>query len=798
MSEPLWKLTRKDCKWVWSDEQQQTFEKLKQSISTRCMAFFNVKWETEVIVDASHTGIGAVLCQYNPINREDRRIVCFASRMLTDVERRYSQCEKEALAAVWGPERFWIYLMGKQFKLITDNRAIQLIFANTAAKPPARIERLALRLSQFDYTVEHKPGISNIADYYSRHPLKAKASAFLEELKTEQYINFIVKTVLPVAVTVKEVTQATEQDEEMQKLIKALSTGITPDKLPKELTKYKQVYHELNVTKGIILRAQRILIPLCLRRRIVELAHVGHQGIVKTKRLIRSRVWYPGIDSQVEDLIRNCMACQTNVDAVKYEPMKITEMPAGPWQSVSGDFYGPMSNNRYLFVNHCDYSRYVLVDELKSVAFCHVKPILERHFSIFGTPHVYKTDNGSPFQSYDFEDFAKQWGFKHQKITPYWPRANPEVESFMKKINKVLRIVKLHGKDESIALQSFLRVYRATPHCTTKIAPAILMLGYSRTSGIPAIEDTFKNAHEIAKENDKLAKLKMKEEYDKRMKVKKPTIKEGSRVMVKWDRKNKTKAFWDPLPYMVTKVKGSMITAERESPRHTVTRNSSRFKEVKQGDGLKGNRKKNKSIKGDGNDRWIVSNGNKEDGGRKEDEKSIEEDGSKGDDGQKEDDGSKEEDKSKKDDGRNEDDGRREDDGSKEDYERKEDDGRKEDDRSKENYERKEDGGSKESNGSKEDDRRKESKESKDKKNNETKEVKSKKDGENKVEAKNSTFGNKTQNSKNMKEKNPVGRPTKERQEQLNKERRTNEEQKAPVRRSSRIKEKMSEGRGKM
>ena len=66
---------------------------------------------------------------------------------------------------------------------MTGNRAVQLIFANTATKPPARIERLALRLSQFDFEVVHKPGNSNIADYYSRHPLKAGPSEFLKELQ---------------------------------------------------------------------------------------------------------------------------------------------------------------------------------------------------------------------------------------------------------------------------------------------------------------------------------------------------------------------------------------------------------------------------------------------------------------------------------------------------------------------------------------------------------------------------------------------------------------------------------------
>ena len=48
-----------------------------------------------------------------------------------------------------------------------------MIFANTRSRPPARIERLALRLSQFDYEIVHEPGATNAVDYYLRHPLKS-------------------------------------------------------------------------------------------------------------------------------------------------------------------------------------------------------------------------------------------------------------------------------------------------------------------------------------------------------------------------------------------------------------------------------------------------------------------------------------------------------------------------------------------------------------------------------------------------------------------------------------------------
>jgi hypothetical protein len=69
-------------------------------------------------------GLGAVCTQFNPDNPGERKIVTFVSKMLTDVEKRYSQVEKEAYAVVWACERLHLYLFGTRFRLVTDNRAV--------------------------------------------------------------------------------------------------------------------------------------------------------------------------------------------------------------------------------------------------------------------------------------------------------------------------------------------------------------------------------------------------------------------------------------------------------------------------------------------------------------------------------------------------------------------------------------------------------------------------------------------------------------------------------------------------
>ena len=115
LAEPLRQLTRSDSEWVWGEIQQDAFDRLRAALTSDCVvAHYDQSADTELKVDASPVGLGAILLQRS---NGTVRPVAYASRTLTDVERRYSQTEKEALAVVWACERFHIYLYGKPFTL---------------------------------------------------------------------------------------------------------------------------------------------------------------------------------------------------------------------------------------------------------------------------------------------------------------------------------------------------------------------------------------------------------------------------------------------------------------------------------------------------------------------------------------------------------------------------------------------------------------------------------------------------------------------------------------------------------
>ena len=255
------------------------------------MSYFDPHQATEVIVDASPVGLGALLVQND-------KVICYASRVLSDVETRYSQTEKEMLAVVWAVEHFHLYLYGAQFTIITDHQPLIGIFRSHKATS-ARIDRWKLRLMPYNYHLVYKPGKDekNPADFLSRHP---NCSEPQPESVAEEYVNYVCANAVPTAMTLQEIQLETSVDDTMQMVIQAIETNNWSDP---STTEYKKVSDELSVHKGIILRGHRIVMPTSLRRRTIHLAHIGHQGIIKTKRLLRSKVWFPNIDKMVEETI---------------------------------------------------------------------------------------------------------------------------------------------------------------------------------------------------------------------------------------------------------------------------------------------------------------------------------------------------------------------------------------------------------------------------------------------------------------------------------------------------------------
>ena len=486
------------------------------------MAYFDPKKETELITDASPTGLSAILMQKTP-DSDDRRVVAYASRTLTPVERRYSQTEKEALAIVWAIEKLNIYLYGSHFKLVTDCKPVQLIFGNPKSKPPARIERWNLRLQRYDFEAIHTPGVHNPSDYLSRHAIPGEER---ESSLAEEYVHFLSANAVPKAMTLDEIQRATKQDKTLQCvswLIRNQNWNKVDD-LPTEyqeadqveLKSFRKVKDELTVSdqSDIILRNSQIVVPTALREKAISLAHEGHQGLVKTKQLLREKVWFPGIDKFVKRTIETCIACQANGPDNRPDPLQMSPLPPTPWHTLHIDFCGPFPTGEYLLVVIDAYSRFPEVDIVRSTSATAIIPKLDRIFATHGIPTVIRSDNGPPFTSHEIERYMEENGIEHREITPLWPQANSEAENFMKPLTKAIRSSHAEGKTWTKHLYKFLLNYRTTPHSTTGFSPAELLFNRKVYNKLPQLIQEAPSTSKQVQENDEKARSKMKENAD--------------------------------------------------------------------------------------------------------------------------------------------------------------------------------------------------------------------------------------------------------------------------------------------
>ena len=595
LSAPLRALTRKNSHFSWTSQTQESFDKIKQALtSDTVIAYFDKTKETELFTDASPTGLSAILSQKTP-NTDDRKIVSYVSRALSDVERRYSQTEKEALAIVWAIERLHIYLYGAKFTLFTDCKPLQLILCNPRSKPPARIERWYLRLQGYDFNVIYKCGNENPSDFLSRHIRSESPTKNSTHHNVEEYVNFLANHAIPKALTVEEIQDATLEDKTLQMLIDIIETnswhklnaistasnGFNTD----DLKSFAKVREELTVNerKNIILRGSRLIVPQSLRSRVISIAHEGHQGLVKTKQLIREKIWFPGIDKDVKNMIDNCLPCQAVGNANKPAPLRMNELPPAPWHTLHLDHCGPFPSGEYILVVIDAYTRFPEIAIVTSTSAFTTINHLRRIFATHGLPSRVKTDNGPPFNSKELRDYMNENGISFTPITPLWPQANAEAENFNKVLEKAIRTAQIEGRDWKRELYRFLLNYRATPHITTKHSPAKLLFNREIRTKLPSRIDENKCPIDTEiRENDEKAKEKMKKNADKKSGAKERDIQIGDFVLIRQKRRNKFSSNFDPKPYRVVKVKGTTITALRNG--HYVTRNISFYKRIPKND----------------------------------------------------------------------------------------------------------------------------------------------------------------------------------------------------------------------
>lgn len=420
--------------------------------------------------DASNFAVAGIFSHEFPTG--EKRPIAFVSRALSKTERKYSTLEKEALAIVFCLIKLKQYLLGNHFTLRTDHKPLLTIFGENKGLPvmaAACMQRWAVLVSTFSYSIQYVKGKSNEADGLSRIPN-------VENIKDEQiesnFINLI-ESENHLHISFKDVARETKRDPVLSKLTEAIQRGIVKNLKGVEYQAFRDKDWELSVESDCILWGYRTVIPTKLRQNVLMELHRSHLGIVKTKALSGSYVWWPKIDGNIEKIVRNCVPCQE----LQVSPEKSKLIPWKPcasiWSRIHIDFAGPI-NGQYLFIVIDSLSKWAEVFKTKDITSTFTIGKIRELISRYGLPDTIVSDNGRQFTSDEFKSFLKLNNIRHILTAPGRPATNGQAENFVKTLKKAIFAVlktSKHSNLETIILQ-FLFDYRNTKHCTTGETPA--------------------------------------------------------------------------------------------------------------------------------------------------------------------------------------------------------------------------------------------------------------------------------------------------------------------------------------
>ena len=461
---PLYKLLKKNSTWQWTDECNNVFQECKSLLtSDAVLAHYDTKKQLKLSCDASQYGLGAVLSH---VLKGEEHPITFASRTLSKAERNYGQVKKEALALIFGVKKFHKYVYGRMFTMVTDHKPLISIFNPKAAVPSiaaARMQRWAMLLSAYQYTIEYKCGkLHANADCLSRLPVQDNKD--LEDPSTVFQVSFVEE--LPV--TAANIANETRKDNTLATVYQYVMEG-WPHKIPEGALKpYYQRKDQLATDQSCLLWGLRVIIPPTLQAQILNELHVSHPGIVKMKALARSIVWWPNMDKDIEGVVTSCQSCATQRILPPVAPLHTWPWASHPMQRIHIDFASIEQFQVLVIID--SHSKWIEAIPLRSATASTTVDALRIFFASFGLPTEIVSDNGPQFTAQDFKDFCVNNGIKHTLIPPYHPATNGAVE---RAVQVVKQAVKKMSNMLSLKrrLARFLLIYRTTPHATTEMRP---------------------------------------------------------------------------------------------------------------------------------------------------------------------------------------------------------------------------------------------------------------------------------------------------------------------------------------
>ena len=470
---PLNELLKKNVKWVWTEDCEKAFKKIKNYLlSDLALAHYDPERPLILATDASNYGIGAVILH----RYEDgsTKPIAHASRTLLPAEKHYSQIEKEALSIIFGIKKYHRFLHGRPFILQTDHKPLVTIFGSKKGIPTHtanRLQRWGVTLLNYQFKMEyisssklgHADGLSRLIPI-NRESLEETVIA---ALKDETEINEVLcNTIRELPVTLEKIKKAAETDDFIKK---------TKDQIRmNQRNRKEKKISAFSMCDNTLMYADRVVMPKSLQKDILREFHTGHPGMSRMKSLMRCYTYWPQMDKDIENFVKKCRGCQLAAKAppVMTKPWPETDVP---WTRLHIDYAGPIKGFYYLIIVD-SFTKWPEIFKFKHPTTKNTISALDEIFSRFGIPKTLVSDNGTMFTAEEFKTYCSSLNIEHITTPVYHPRSNGQVERMVDTFKRSLK--KNQGMDtDEKAIQTFLAVYRVTPNPNnrTKASPAELM-----------------------------------------------------------------------------------------------------------------------------------------------------------------------------------------------------------------------------------------------------------------------------------------------------------------------------------
>jgi hypothetical protein len=466
---PLYSLLKKNVKFHWGPDQQKCFCVVKSLFTNnKVLKMYNPNYETLLETDSSGYGTAAVLMQRENSNA-NWCPVQFASRTLNSAEKNYSNIEREALSVVFGCDRFRKFLLGAKFIIRNDQQPLRKLLAHDSNVPTtcsARLQRWALKLSQYNYIFQYSRGQNNVnSDCLSRLPLNDT----VHECEPYELI-FTVNALNSMPVTCVEIKQHTDLDKDLVQLKHYIKYGCPIRMNNPKLNQFKHIISEMSILKGCILYNSRVFIPQSLRKLVLNQIHEGHPGICAMKSIARSLIWYPGIDKDITELVKSCTQCQSNQSKPPQNRNIEWPVPPRPWSRVHIDHF--FFEGKICLIAIDALSKYIECEIVPNVSVDETIDALRIIFSRNGLCDLLVSDNASCFTAQKFKEFLSSNGIQHITPPPFNPASNGQAERAVRVLKDLLKKSNSSGTLKS-RLAKVLIYYRCVPHSVTNIPPSV-------------------------------------------------------------------------------------------------------------------------------------------------------------------------------------------------------------------------------------------------------------------------------------------------------------------------------------